>query len=158
MPPTQVGKLSREKFRQGQMVSKENLESHQLSQTASSFPSCTVLCKQHHYPPKDEQCHGSDIHKQNGGYPFTGTLPASLVHMEVVSATEYISNCRTLPRATELSCRQGIKDMKDCCIQSLMRPLEIDLFASHLTKQLPRFTAGGQTQCGEYKCFQSELV
>ena len=62
------------------------------------------------YSPQDGQCHGCDLHKQDGRYPFTGTLSASPGHVEPLSATEYIPDYRTPPGETEYSCRRGVQE------------------------------------------------
>ena len=68
------------------MVNDRGLKSHKLPQATSSLSSNTIFCKtevQHHYSPENGQHHSSDIHKQNGGHPFSGTFSASPDGMEL---------------------------------------------------------------------------
>jgi len=132
------------------MVNQWGLKPYQLPQAASCLSRATVLYKteaQHYNPFKNGQHHGSDVCKQNGGHSIPGTLPPSPDYMELVPATEYISDCRTPPWEGEHYRRRRVQeyegpmrlDVESSQIQALKGPLEIDLFASRLAKQLPRF-------------------
>ena len=87
----------------------------------------------------DGQCVRSTLHKQDGGY-------------QIPSFSSAHNPCRgrISPRSTKCSGRQGVQSNVGSSrlearppggftINQLWGPLEVDLFASRLTTQLPRF-------------------
>ena len=117
-----LGSPARSNPDRGPMVNERGLTPHKLPGAASSISSAAVLCEteaQHYYPPENGQRHCGDVHKQNGGYPFSGTLSSSSDGMELVSATEHISNCGTPPREGEHSRRRRVQEYE--------RPLRLNV-------------------------------
>ena len=101
------------KSKQGEVISREGSEPHQLHGTTSGFPSDPALRKaemQYQYPSENRQCHSSDISKQNGGNLFTRPLPAYSLRVEVVPAKGHSSDSRTSVREGEFGGRQGVKN------------------------------------------------
>ena len=114
-----------------------------------------MFCKgllQENRPDKDRQCDSNDIHKQHGRHPVLPTVSTGTFHMGVVSRWGDISSSRTPPREGEHNSRSGVKndqgsmqlDAEPICfqpsqIQIQMGLCNVDLFASSLSKQLPRF-------------------
>ena len=101
---------------------------------------------------EDGQPDSADIHKQNGGNPLTGPMQPSHFTVGLESATEHVLawRIRTFLQKENTVADQKSRAMRDRCdwmlnshvfnhIQSLMGPLETDLFASRLAKQLLRF-------------------
>ena len=111
----------------GSLVNERGLKPYQLPRAAGSVSSSTMLCKteaQHDYPLKDGQYHRGDVHKQDGGHPIRGTLPTSPDHMELESASEYISDSRIPPRGGEHSGRRRVQEYEG--------PLWLDVELPHL--------------------------
>ena len=129
------------------------IEPHQLPGAASSLPSTPVLCEtqeQHHRSVEDGQRNSGDLYKQNGGNSLTSPVQSGYFLVGLEPTTEHISVHRAPAREGEYSGRPGVKgderqmrlDVKPSCFQSnqsQMGPCEIDIFASRLMRQLPRF-------------------
>jgi len=128
---------------------------HKLSGTTSCISSSSVLCQaQQRGYNSDEvgQCHSCDIHQQVGGNALPDTLPACIEDVGLVHSERCLFGSRTSARQRQYNSRSRISINKGSLrlawilnpqifsqIQRQMGPLQIDLFASWLTKQLPNF-------------------
>ena len=131
------------------MVSRGNSTSHQLPGVAGSLPGSQSLWKDlegHDSPTPSGQCHSSDIYKSEGRHSFWSAVPIGYRDVDLVHIEEHNTNSRTPSGATS----QESRSIRDHCdwmldpsvfkgIQEKMGPLEVDLFASRLTRQLPHF-------------------
>ena len=137
----------------GEMIQRGSLTPYKLSGIVGSLPDTTMFCQTQPWcDHSDEtgQCHSSDIHKQVGGNTLTPTLSACSNHMGLEHTENIFLVAEHLPGKDNLVANQESRSMKDRCdwmlnpvmfnqIQLQMGPLEIDLFASRLTKQPPQF-------------------
>ena len=138
------------------VVPRGNLSLHKLSWTTSCLSSSTVLClaqQWDNYTNEVGQCHSSDIHQQAREDELPAPLSACTDNLGLMHKEECVSGSRTptrVPRKDNITADRESRSTKDCCdwmlnlqvfqqIQLLMGPLQTDLFAFRLMKQLPNF-------------------
>ena len=132
------------------MVSYRSITSHQLPRVISCLPSPQDLWKQ---PEEgldlagDGQCICSDIHQPKGRNTLHSIVQFSTANLGVVHSERDHVTGRASAGQFQYSGRYRIPDSQGQMrlddqpqnIQQSQGPLEIDLFASRLTKQLPRY-------------------
>ena len=149
-----MGSPTRQATDRWEVVSSRNRSPHQLSQTASYLSSPTVLCQRQqrdYRADKVGQCHSSDIHQQTGGNSLSTIVPTGIDNLEVVFTERNVFLvAEHLPGKDNIIADRESRLTRDRCdwmlnplvfqrIQQQMGPLQTDLFASRLTKQLPSF-------------------
>ena len=131
--------------------------SHQLPGVTGGLSSSQNLRKHSEGPdsPENGQYFSSDIHKSEGRYSLNSTVQSSFGSLGMVPPEAINNPSRTSTRKPQFACGLRVQndegsvrlaDKSNQQIQQSLGPLQIDLFASRLTKQLPTTTAGGQIQ------------
>ena len=144
----------------GCMVSRGSTSPHKLPGVAGSLLGNQGFWEhmaEHHSLTASGQCHSSELHKPERGHSVESPVPTSNNNLELVCRVNSTLQVEHLPSQLYSRADQESRTVRDRCdwklkqsvfhqIQAVMRPLEVDLFASRLTCQLPRFYSGDQTQ------------
>ena len=127
------------------------LTPHKLPRVIGSLPSTTQAQPQYDNSDENGQCYSSDIYQQARKHTISCVVSVGIdnfaewsLQRNIFLVAEY------LPGKENVAAGQKLRLLKDHCdwmlnpqvfsqIQQVMGPLQIDLFASHLTKQLPTF-------------------
>ena len=137
----------------GDMVSTGDDAPHQLPGALSCISSSAMLSEsreQYDHPSQVGQRDSSHLYQSDGrnslqAFVLTSTCLVGMVHSE-----EPVPTCRTSTTSAECTGRPRIPKPQDQCdwminpqlfdwIQDQMGPCQVDLFASCLTRQLPRY-------------------
>ena len=124
-----------------------------LSRVASGVSSTADVCQGQDQPDRispDRQCDGNDVHQQEKRNAFPEFDPASQEGVELVHGEGHIPRSGTYSREENTIADAESRAFKDWWdwmlnpelfrrIQLRFGPLEIDLFASRASTQLPRF-------------------
>jgi len=91
------------------------------------------------------QCNSSNIHQPES---LQTAVPTSNHNLELVHCKEYFTDSRTLAGSPQYNNKPGVKHSPGitaigCVFQETMAPLEVDLFSSRLTRQLPHIYSWG---------------
>ena len=135
------------------MVLGGSLTSHKLPGVTGCLSGTTVFCQAqpgHNHSDEAGQCHSSDIYQQGRGAHSLPLCQLVVTIWEWCIQRNIFLLAEHLPGKDNLAVDQELRLMKDCWnwmlnlqvfnqIQLQMGPLQIDLFASQFTKQLPTF-------------------
>ena len=151
--PTPVEEPITGKSGQGCAVENGSLKPHKLSRTASSTTSSPVFCKagmQHDHTAAVRQYNCSDLHKQDGRDPLTIAMQLTHSIVGIEPGKKIFASAEHLPGKENMIADEESRTVRHRCnwmlncgvfnlIQARMSPCHINLFASHLTRQLPTF-------------------
>ena len=135
------------------MVSRLISSPHKLSRTFGWGICCQDLCERQSSnasPPVNGQFDCRPLHKQDGGHEIPCSGASGIRPMGVVPAPQYPHRGSVFTRGTKCTSRPRISGILRPSrlesgplvvhgTKSGLGPLEVDLFASRLTTQLPRF-------------------
>ena len=123
--------------------------SHKLLRTPGCLPGNPNICQMQEQPDSlhpDGQCYSPNLHQQEGRNSFPFTIPAcqeavDMVHGEEADHIPWKENTTADRESRVFLDRWDWKLNPDLfnLIQQMFGPLEIDLFASRISKQLPRY-------------------
>ena len=137
----------------GCMVSRGGNSSHKLPRVAGCLLGNQGFWEdlaEHHSLAALGQCHSSELHNQKGGTVSRALCELAISIWTWCTERNITIEAEHLPGQLNSQADQESRTIRDRCdwklkqqvfhqIQTAMGPLEVDLFASRLTKQLPRF-------------------
>ena len=135
------------------VVNQQTRDAHQLFRATSGIPGNSDFCQgeaEYQYFSEDRQCVNQGIHKSLWRDPLMANESLSHTDMEVVYRSENIPTAEHLPGIMNQVADEESRTVRDRCdwmihphlfaqIERKMGPLEVDMFASRLTHQLPRY-------------------
>ena len=137
----------------GCMISQGSISPHKLPGVAGSLLGNQGFREdmaEYHSLTASGQCHSSELHKPERGHSVESPVPTSNNNLNLVCRAKHYSPSRASSRPSELSGRPRVQNSEGSlrleaeaiCVPSNSGsdgPLEVDLFASRLISQLPRF-------------------
>ena len=161
--PTRVGGILQRGVHGGSMVPREISFPHKLSRTSGWGICCQDLCEwqsANASPLVNGQFDCRPLHKQDGGHKIPCSGTSGIRSMGVVPSPQYPHRGSVSTRGTKYPSWPAIRlllDPHDWKLDPLLfaelnqvwDPLEVDLFASRLSTQLPRFYSWRPDPCSE---------